>query len=588
MKQRVAMIVTCLNLVLCIAFLLICTSAARHVMDMNSIDELRAFCRLSARVPEAASYDREEMLRALRGAISGTELTGLIYAEDGTLSYASRPAFQDALAEAELSGIKSAKLTGEVRAVRDMDETWLFGYAPLPTGEVLSVARKAHPLTSALGSRFLWLILLAIAVAGISAAILQLSIRRTDRFVRQVQEVLQDFSDGQFDSRLQGVGDTIEQSASFNETLGRIRDRVFKQKTRNQALNTVINHMQSGILAVDEHLNIILVTPRAQHLLNIMGAAEGIQVDEASKDVNMSAVLTEAMHQDGVYTNEVAVRSHFGRGHTPIRLYVSPMMKDGVAVGAVALVEDITELRRLEQVRTDFAANVSHELKTPLTSIKGFVETLQNGAIDNPPMAHKFLRIIMLEADRLTRLINDILSITKLESGKDNLPSQRIRLDELVLDVCEMLEVQANEKGVTIHQPSVTEPSYVIGNPDRAEQMLINLIENAIKYNRNGGKVRVNMYNTKDNVNITVADTGIGIAEENLPRLFERFYRVDKGRSRSMGGTGLGLAIVKHIIRTMGGMIEVHSKVDEGSEFLITLPRAVDESPKHTELDDFE
>ena len=259
---------------------------------------------------------------------------------------------------------------------------------------------------------------------------------------------------------------------------------------------------------------------------------------------------------------------------------MSCMRQDGRIVGALAIVEDITELRRLEQVRTDFAANVSHELKTPLTSIQGFVETLDAGAIDNPEMAHKFLRIIMMETERLTRLINDILSISKLESGDTEVATERIRLDKKAFDICEMLTIQARAKNVTLNYRLNAEPVFIIGNPDRVEQLLVNLTENAIKYNVEGGSVTVQVFANANEANVTISDTGIGIADEHLPRLFERFYRVDKGRSRQMGGTGLGLAIVKHIVRSMGGEIEVHSKLGEGTEFLITLPLAPKENPE--------
>ena len=282
-----------------------------------------------------------------------------------------------------------------------------------------------------------------------------------------------------------------------------------------------------------------------------------------------------------------------GRNRRPLRLYVSPMKQDDVVVGAVALVEDITELRRLEQVRTDFAANVSHELKTPLTSIKGFVETLQAGAINQPEMAQKFLNIIMMEADRLTRLINDILSISKLESGDDQVTNERIRLDKMASDVVDMLSIHAKEKEITLHTSIDPDPVVIWGNPDRVEQMLINLVDNGIKYNKPGGSVTVKVFDNEKNVNLLVSDTGIGIAEEHIPRLFERFYRVDKGRSRSMGGTGLGLAIVKHIVMSMNGLIEVHSKLGEGTEFLVTLPKEAPvvekkAQPAHPQEDIFE
>ncbi len=579
MKQRVAIVATCLNLLLCIAFLWLCALSAQGSMNEGAQESLKSICRLSVHVTDSAAFDQEETLRALRDAVSGSEMVGLIYRADGQIDYVSRPTFLDTLAQVELDAIRSGELRSASRLpMSGAGNMWLYAFEPLPGGAVLSVAREGYTLMQAMGGKFVPLVLLAVLMALITAIVFQVAVNRTDKFVGEVQRVLEDFSEGKFDSRIRSAaGDTLEQSAHFNEVMGRIQDRVFKQKTRNQALNTVINHMQNGILAVDDKLNIILVTPAAKHLLNIVGSAEGLPISMASKDVNLDQVLQDAMRQGGVYTNEVAARSAVGRGHVPLRLYVSAMMKDGKAVGAVALVEDITELRRLEQVRTDFAANVSHELKTPLTSIKGFVETLQEGAIENPAMARKFLRIIMLEADRLTRLINDILSISKLESGTDGMPNAKIRLDKLARDVCEMLEIQASEKNVTIHPPQVSEPSIVMGNPDRVEQMLINLVENAVKYNREGGSVTVTMHNSEDSVNVSIADTGIGIAKENLPRLFERFYRVDKGRSRSMGGTGLGLAIVKHLIKSMGGMIEVQSNLGEGTEFLITLPRVTGE-----------
>ena len=385
----------------------------------------------------------------------------------------------------------------------------------------------------------------------------------------------------------QGNEPLLNAQFQYNAIIARIQDRIFKQKNRNHVLSQVMSQMQNGIIAVDQSMNVIFITSVAKKLLGIVGNPEYKNINDVSKDVKLDEVFIEAMRQGGVYTNDVAARTAVGRGHRPLRLYVSPMRQDDRVVGALAIVEDITELRRLEQVRTDFAANVSHELKTPLTSIRGFVETLQAGAIDHPEMAHKFLNIIMMETERLTRLINDILSISKLESGDDEVATERIRLDKKACDVCEMLSIHAQEKQVSLNYRLNSEPVYIIGNPDRVEQLLINLTENAIKYNKPGGSVTVQVFKSEQEANITISDTGIGIAEENLPRLFERFYRVDKGRSRQMGGTGLGLAIVKHIVRSMKGEIEVHSKLGEGTEFLITLPLAPKENPdKETIFDD--
>ena len=422
-----------------------------------------------------------------------------------------------------------------------------------------------------------FVIAIVCASALVEFCVLALVIRHVNKEARDALNVLDAFCQGEYSERMQpSTGSFAQERERFNALLSQLQDRLKKLHSRNQAVDLVMTRMQNGLIAVDADLRVILVTTVAKELLGIKGNAEGLPIVDASKDVRLDQLFSDAMrHADGIYTNEVAARMPGGRGHRPLSLYVSVMRQEGKVVGALALVEDITKLRMLEQVRTDFAANVSHELKTPLTSIKGFVETLMNGAIEKPEMAQKFLRIIMLEADRLTRVINDILSISKLESGEDSGAKELIRIDEVARNVVEMLELHASEKEVTLHAYDCP-PTYVLGHPDRVEQMMINLIENAIKYNKPGGSVSIRIFPNGKEVNISISDTGIGIAEEHLPRLFERFYRVDKGRSRSMGGTGLGLAIVKHIVRSMDGMIEVHSKLGEGTEFLITLPQEAD------------
>ncbi len=573
MKQKVALAATCLNLFLCVVFLLICANSAQSAMDAATLEELTRIASFFApQVEEAAVAGNPSDLLYQSSEKTGSGFA--LFAHDGQKMLFGTTGGSDVFQAGEM-----AVLPGQVATFRHKGayERWtLYAAMPLKDGSVFLVSRPAATLGQAMAGKPWLLILLALVVAIVGFVAFQSSIDRTNTFVRKVLSVLTSFSEGRFDARITGVaGDSVEQTALFNEVLSRIQDSVYKNKARNQALSTVMNYMQNGILAVDEKLNLILVTPSAKKLLGITGAIDDpVPISQASRDVKLDSAFMEAMAQDGVYTTEVAVHTGMGRAHMPVRLYLTPMTKDGAVVGAVALVEDITELRRLEQVRTDFAANVSHELKTPLTSIKGFVETLQNGAISNPETAQKFLKIIMLEADRLTRLINDILSISKLESGTDSPPKEYIRLDKMAHEISEMLSILASEKDVTISSRENQEPSFVYGNADQMEQMLINLIENAIKYNKRSGSVSVSVFNNDKTVNLLISDTGIGIPEEHLPRLFERFYRVDKGRSRSMGGTGLGLAIVKHIASSMGAMIEVHSKFGEGTEFLITFPSA--------------
>ena len=576
MKTRVASIVTLLSLVLLGILLTQSCSVLAQKENKDIQDGIRLVCQTSGATMENESgEERISVLQSL--AHDDRDISFGLYNADGSVLRASNGSMLP-LAEEDLEVASAGTVHVYSRKNAEGKEAFYAIYQ-FEDGAFLLLSRvRVTGLAIFLGNKYM-LVFSALLLALLLYVLMVLrSLRRKEQLVAQMTATLDAFSEGKYDSRIEGGSDDPDVQM-FNAIVGRIQDRVLRQASRNHALSVVMNQMQNGIIAVDGNLKVILVTPVAKKLLGIIGNPEGQLVSEASKDVRLDDVFNEAMRQGGVYTNEVAARTAVGRGHRPLRLYVSPMRNDGQVVGALAMVEDITEIRRLEQVRTDFAANVSHELKTPLTSIRGFVETLENGAIDNPEMAHKFLRIIMLETERLTRLINDILSISKLESGNDEVSIERLRLDKMAYDVADMLSIHAGEKEVTINCHLNKEPVNIMGNSDRVEQMLINLIENAIKYTKPGGSVTVQVFSNGVEANVAISDTGIGIAEENLPRLFERFYRVDKGRSRQMGGTGLGLAIVKHIVRSMNGEIEVHSKLGEGTEFLITLPLAPKDDP---------
>ena len=584
MKTRVASIVTLLSLVLLGILLAQSCTVLAQKENKDIQDGIRLICQTSGATMENESgEERISVLQSL--AHDDRDISFGLYNADGSVLRASNGSMLP-LAEEDLEVASTGSVHVYSRKNAEGKEAFYAIYQ-FEDGAFLLLSRvRTTGLAIFLGNKYLLIFSVVLLALLLYVLAVLRKLHRKELLLGQMTSTLDAFSEGKYDSRIEGQTDD-QDVQMFNAIVGRIQDRVLRQASRNHALSVVMNQMQNGIIAVDGNLKVILVTPVAKKLLGIIGNPEGRLVSEASKDVRLDDVFNEAMRQGGVYTNEVAARTAMGRGHRPLRLYVSPMRNDGQVVGALAMVEDITEIRRLEQVRTDFAANVSHELKTPLTSIRGFVETLENGAIDNPEMAHKFLRIIMLETERLTRLINDILSIIKLESGNDEVSIERLRLDKMAYDVADMLSIHASEKEVTINCHMNREPVNIMGNSDRVEQMLINLVENAIKYNKPGGSVTVQVFSNGVEANVTISDTGIGIAEENLPRLFERFYRVDKGRSRQMGGTGLGLAIVKHIVRSMNGEIEVHSKLGEGTEFLVTLPLAPKDDPnKDTIFDD--
>ncbi len=572
MKNRVALAATLITLLsLAILAVIGCVAQVDEHNEQLS-GELELACALVSE--SAPSGNKTEGFSAISQYLRQRGINVCVYAKSGKVIYAADSA-DYALSEAELE-MAAKGGAGAYESEGTDGETLLCAMDILEDGSYVKVYTEKDGFWRVMTlkpSGICLLLFMAISVA-FCALLVALNSRR-GRAVAHIMDVLDSFSEGRFNARFNSKsGLSKEAVQEYNAILDRIDERIFNQRSTNQTLSIVMNQMQNGIIAVDHNLHVMLITPVAKQLLGISGNPQGVHINDASTDVKLDQVFSDAMQQGGVYMNEVAARTAVGRGHRPLRLYVSPMRKDNNVVGALAMVEDITELRRLEQVRTDFAANVSHELKTPLTSIRGFVETLLDGAIEQPEMAKKFLNIILMESERLTRLINDILSISKMESGMNDAPRERLRLDMMAYDVTEMLAIHAQEKQVTLNCHKNKEPIYIIGNKDHVEQMLINLIENGIKYNRPGGSVTVQVFANASEANFTVSDTGIGIAEEHLPRMFERFYRVDKGRSRSMGGTGLGLAIVKHIVRSMQGEIEVHSKLGEGTEFLVTLPLA--------------
>jgi len=244
----------------------------------------------------------------------------------------------------------------------------------------------------------------------------------------------------------------------------------------------------------------------------------------------------------------------------------------GVVTGAVGVFFDVTRLERLETVRQEFLSNVSHELRTPLTSIVALSETLEVGAIDDPENNRRFLSIIQKNAARMHRLIDDILELSAIEAGNVKIRPEIVRLRPLVEDVVGSLAATAATRNIRI-QNLVPSESEVFADPHRLVQMLTNLIDNAVKFNRDGGAVSIS-FSQSDRDHISVEDTGEGIPSHHLDRLFERFYRVDRARSRELGGTGLGLAIVKHLVKSHGGEVSVTSRFGEGTQFKIELPRS--------------
>jgi two-component system phosphate regulon sensor histidine kinase PhoR len=337
-----------------------------------------------------------------------------------------------------------------------------------------------------------------------------------------------------------------------------------------ELLNSTINEMREGLVVIDTDMRIVASNEAAQRLFsNVDSAIESRRITEITRNPAIYDAFLDGVR--GLERVGVKVETH-GPERRMFDLRVVPLRASSNAVtGALGVFFDVTRLERLEIVRQEFLSNVSHELRTPLTSIMALSETLEVGAIDDAANNRRFLSIIQKNAARMHRLIDDILELSAIEAGNVPLHPERVSVRTLVDDVVSSLSAVAASRKIEVRN-AVAPEAEVFADPHRLMQMLTNLIDNAIKFNREGGAVSVT-FTAGDRDRIIVTDSGEGIPSHHLDRLFERFYRVDRARSRELGGTGLGLAIVKHLARSHGGEVTVRSQFGEGSEFTIELPR---------------
>lgn len=359
----------------------------------------------------------------------------------------------------------------------------------------------------------------------------------------------------------------------FNRMAYHLRERMETvTKERNQLL-AVFGSMVEGVIAVDRDERVVHMNQAASTILyTAPEVSTGKRIWEVTRMRPIVEILSEAIHNERDIVREAHIIEQ--PQERTIEMHAAPLRNSqGALAGAVVVLYDVSELRRLENIRREFVANVSHELKTPITAMKGFVETLREGALDDRQQAERFLSIIARHADRLHAIIEDLLSLSRLEQEDESaeLPRHRERLAAVIEAAVQDCAAQSAAREVTV--TTACDPDlWVYINAALIEQALVNLLDNATNYSKMGSTVWVEALREGDDVAIHVRDQGVGIAQEHLPRLFERFYRVDKARSREHGGTGLGLAIVKHIALVHGGRVDVCSKVNEGSTFTIYLP----------------
>ncbi|KSU83681.1 two-component system, OmpR family, phosphate regulon sensor histidine kinase PhoR [Fictibacillus enclensis] len=403
--------------------------------------------------------------------------------------------------------------------------------------------------------------------------VLFISIRVLDRIVKPVEEATstaKELARGNFKARTyEYKGDVGELNFSLNVLARNLEKMTKSYESQQDRLKTLIENMGSGLILIDSDGYINIVNKAFKEIFReYTDSWSGHLFHEVFPYKEIKEIVEDTFIMETNIRKQVVLPIHIERKNFDV--YSAPVLNSlGKLRGMVLVFHDITELKKLEQMRKDFVANVSHELKTPVTSLKGFAETLLDGADGNPEIRKKFLTIIWKESDRLQHLIQDLLDLSKVEQGF-SLNLQKVNLSAIVEEVIVMLETKAKEKEITLKY-SVEGDTAIEGDAPRLKQVFINLINNSLNYTPKGGRVTIRLKESSEKVTFSVSDTGIGIQKEEISRIFERFYRVDKARSRNSGGTGLGLAIVKHLIEAHHGRIHVKSKPGEGSTFTLVF-----------------
>ena len=421
----------------------------------------------------------------------------------------------------------------------------------------------------------LHVVLVGLSIAALVGVLTPLVSRQISRPIQQMRQAAQRFARGElfYKLPLPRAEELSGLAEALNLMAEQLQERISTIERQNNQQQAVLASMVEGVLAVDKHERIISLNKATGQLLGINEAqAQGRRLREVVRNADLQRFVARTLRSDGPVEDDVVLHGE----HERVLQARGSALHDvqGGAIGAVVVLHDVTDFRKLEHIRRDFVANVSHELKTPITSIKGFVETLLDGAINDPVDADRFLRIVAKQADRLNAIIDDLLSLSKIEQGEDahDIVLERGGIKEVLQTAVNSCQAKAEERSISVRL-ECDDGIVAEYNTQLLEQAVINLLDNAIKYSEPGSEVRLRGVESPHDVVITVVDRGCGIASEHISRIFERFYRVDKARSRKLGGTGLGLAIVKHIVQAHRGRIMVKSTPGLGSTFTICLPR---------------
>lgn len=359
-------------------------------------------------------------------------------------------------------------------------------------------------------------------------------------------------------------------ASAFNYLTEKLNSTIGDLNREKRTLTDIIFSMEEGLIAADTNLNIIHINPAALKLFSHIPAGTRTTLSDLSNARDIIPNVMEVLKTGRTKSYETSILNRY------VNVLISPLkFQNGRVYGVIILLQDISESMKLEKMRRDFVANVSHELRTPLTSIRGFIEPLIDGTVTDGETRDKYNSIIRSETLRLERLINDLLDLSRLQSGKIILDIQKVNIIELISNISNKFQPQFDSKNIkySFYKPSSN--IAILADGDRIEQLMVIFIDNAIKYTNFGGKIDINVAEEESLVRISIKDTGIGIPEEDIPYIWERFYKVDKSRTGRNSGTGLGLSIAKNIVELHGQKVTVKSKIGEGSVFEFTMKKAI-------------
>jgi two-component system phosphate regulon sensor histidine kinase PhoR len=553
------------------------TSSVRNSQLSNLREQLENEAKITAEASSPDFVNQEinnlDALAKKLGSQIGARIT--LIDLDGTVlgdsdedpstmeNHSTRPEIKDALS----SGVGES-----TRYSTTIGKQMMYVAVPITSqGEVLGIARVALPLTQIENSvnRVILSIIIATAMAAILVILAAWLIARiTTQPIRELTKVSQQIASGEFGHKiLVGTKDETGQLAhAFNEMSMKLKDMlatISKDRTR---LSSILDNMADGVILTDSEGNIIVINKAAQSLFSIK---DNIAQDRPLIEVVREHELSDLLNQCLETGQEKITQFDFSKLNRFLQAIAIPINKDRLD-GVLLLIQDLTELRNLQTMRRDLVGNISHEFRTPLAGIKTMVETLQDGAIDERDIAKDFLSRIEAEVDRMTQLVGELTELSRIETGKATLKLEPVNLNSLVEEVIAQLKPQAERQNLTLEAVLEDDIPSFQADKERIRQVMVNLIHNAIKFNRPGGSIRTTTRYSEGSVVVEVTDSGVGIAEDDLPHIFERFFKADK--SRTGQGTGMGLAIAKHIVEIHGGKIWVQSEEEKGSTFSFSLP----------------